>query len=174
MEHCPDHSALMEKIGRIEANTEAVLKMVGNGLSAELQETSKALTAFKADCNLRCALKEKENWFLNILQSSATKVVGYGLVFVMLTALTTSGIWMAVKAYAWKEMPGQQAEIAKQGKEIEAQHVSSQLHNYHQHILVDGRILFHTGNANERAYILDPVTGKFERAPYMRTEESVK
>jgi hypothetical protein len=162
-----DHERI---IGGFGAKLDNIEKAVNNGLSEKLDENIKALEVFKAACASRCALKEiddSKNWFLKMLQSSASKVLGIVIIFIILSALTSGGTWMALKAFAWKELPRQQLSIVEQGKNM-------QIHNYHQHILRDGRILFHTGDTNVRAYILDPNTGKYERAPYMRTEESVK
>ena len=164
-------------LGGMRETLDHIKKKVDNGLSEEMRSLSKALSQVQVDCTAKCALKEiaeEKNWFLKILQSSATKVVSFGVVFAFITALTTTGVWMAAKVYAWKELPGQQQSIATTSKAIANLGMESNLHYYHQHILKDGRILMHTGDPNVKAYIFDEKKGAVIRAPYMRTEESIK
>ena len=173
-EHCPDHSALMETVGEIKATVGYIKGKIDNGLSAKLESVDKTLTKFMDSAAAQRRIDRAENWFARILQGSATKIIGLVIVFIMLSAVSSSGLTIFLKNYYSQETPGQQKEILIQGKQIEAQAKDIQTHAYHQHTLIDGRILFHTGDANMRAYILDPQTGKYERAPYMRTEGSIK
>jgi hypothetical protein len=174
MEHCPDHSNLMEKIGNIEATVSHIAKKVDNGLSQKLENVDKTLTKFMDSSAAQRRVDIAENWFGRILQGSVLKIIGFAVLIIIVSALTSGGVWSALRTYAWQESPGQLKTIIQQGKNIEAQNEVSQFHDYHQHIMKDGRILFHAGHSDVAAYILDPKTGKYARAPYLRTEESIK
>ena len=160
-------------LGGMAADIQHIKSKVDNGLSAKLDETKEALAKFIATTEADRRVDAAENWFSRILQGSVKKVIGYAVLAIIVSALASGGVWSALRAYAWKESPGQLNKILAQGTDTKAAIAVVQQHSYHEHILTDGRILFHTGNANERAYILDPVSGKYERAPQMRTENSV-
>jgi len=172
-EFCPDHSKLMQTVGNIEADVAHIKTKVDNGLSAKLYSVDKLLTSFMATVKADRRVDTAENWFLRILQGNAKKIIGYAVLLIMVTALTSGGVWSVLRSYVWKESPGQLTQIIAQGTAAKKAIAVVEKHSYHEHILTDGRILFHTGNQNERAYIIDPSTGKYERAPQMRTENSV-
>ena len=173
-EFCSDHSKLMQTVGNIEEAVAHIKSKVDNGLSAKLDAVDKTLTKFMDYSAAQRRIDVAENWFGRILQGSVTKIIGYIIIVSIVIALTSGGVWSALRAYVWKESPGQLNQIVAQGSDAKTALAIVQKHSYHEHILNNGKILFHTGNANERAYILDPVSGKYERAPDMRTEDSVK
>jgi len=161
-------------LGEMASDIKHIKGKVDNGLSAKLEIVDKTLTKFMDSSAAQRRIDRAENWFSGLLQGSVKKIISYLTGFMIVSALATNGVWTLLKTYVWHESPGQQTTIVAQGKELERQGKETQQHSYHQHTLNDGRILFHTGDANMRAYILDPSTGKYERAPYMRTEDSVK
>ena len=167
------NTLVIEHVGilsRLDTNVHDIKKAIGNGLTKELKDTRELLFKVKEECNKTCALREIEeskNWFLKLLQKNATKVASGMIGFALLIIIGVTVSWMGIKAYAWKELPGQQATIAKESKDI-------QQHFYHFHKLENGQTIYHTGDPNEKAYIENPVTKVLEPAPQYRTEENIK
>ena len=168
-------------LGELASDVKHIKGKIDNGLSAKLAIVNETLVKFMATSIADRRVDKAENWFGRIVQGSATKIIGLAVVIVMASGLTSSGLNILAKQYISQEPPGQQKAILEQGEannlfavDMKIMISDMKINKYHRHILNDGRILFHNGSPDVRAYILNSTTGKFERCPEMRTEATVK
>jgi hypothetical protein len=168
-----DHSGIL---ATLVADVNSIKKVVGNGLGAQLDAVGQKLDEFithtrtkEFEAKLRESKIDGENWFSRILNKSAGNIVTLVVGVIMISAVTNAGVATAVKTYWSKEPPGQQATILKTIHET-----NSALSGYHVHLLKDGKTLYHSGDANRPAWILNPADNSWLKAPDMRTEGGVK
>jgi len=165
-----------EILATLVADVAQVKKVVGNGLGAQLKEVATKLDTFinhtkdkEIELKLREGKIDSENWFTRILNKSAGNIVLIAVTFIMINALVSSGVATFLKSAYSKEPPGQQAAILKGQGDIQ-----STLSGYHVHILKDGRTLYHSGDVNRPAWILNPTDNTWIKAPNMRTEKGIE
>lgn len=164
-----------------------IRKKVDNGLSTELRVVSgelhaveRALADFIAATGIKDertkiafveqqAKTDKENFFSRIFSNSMTKLIGLAFGFIIVNSAFNSGLGLFLKSQISKEPAGQQESIMNKTTDIQ-----STLNVPHHHTLPDGRLLSHTGDPNVPAWIFNPKTSIWEKAPTMRTEAGIK
>lgn len=167
-------------LGSLAQDVSHIKMRVDDGLSTKIERIDKELAKsiangrvaaeeIKADVEIRASDLRGENWLNRIVTGSVTKLIGIGVVFILLSALTNSGIGLLIKEKYSLELPGQQKEIMKTQAVI-----ASTLNVYHTHELSDGRTLYHAGDSDKPAWILDPKIGAWQKVPGMRTEAGIK
>lgn len=146
-------------IGELCSDVAHIKKSVDNGLSAKLALTSEKLDEFITADSIRAAKLDSQNWFTRLLEGSVRKVIGLVLVVILLNGLASAGIWAGLKAFQFKETPGQQQRI-----------VTALGDKYHTHTMKDGRVLLHAGDSDQPAWLFNPKTHSWDRAPMLRTD----
>ena len=178
-------------ISGMASNIAEIKTRVNNGLTAEITQISKdlaksvsdskeAAVAIKSDAKITAAEVKAEvelaaerirgeNWLTRIVTGSAKHLIGMGIVVVVSTAITTTGLGLLAKTQISKELSGQQQQIAQTVADTQ-----SALKAYHYHVLPDGTVLSHAGDAFTPAFTLNPKTNTWEKAPTMRMETEIK
>lgn len=165
-----------EILGGIAADIAHIKKTVDNGLSKKLDDTVKELTVVQAllqkqktDAELEFVKMESSNWLSRILTGSVSKALGVIFLVIFLNAAINIGGSLFVKEKISKEPAGQQAAILQQQNEMKIA-LDGAYHSHHW----NGKTILHAGDANKPAWVLNPATNQWERAPGQRTEEGVK
>jgi hypothetical protein len=166
-------------LGGLAIDITYIKRRVDDGLAVKIDRIDKDLTAsiasgkieaaeIKADVEVKAAEIKGEDWLKRIVTGSMAKLIGAGFIFIVLSAAASSGMGLYLKEKYSLEAPGQQKAILQKQETV-----LSVLDGYHSHPLLGGRSLFHAGDPNKPAWILDPKTNLWERAPGMRTEEGL-
>lgn len=167
MEHGPcelvvEHNKVL---GGIQTDINYIKEKLDNGLTDLVAEIKAKVDATAVAEQLREERRKKRNdhWVTAIFEGSVKKFLGIVFLFILLTAGMNTGMWAYFKTYGFQEKPGQQAAIYS---------ISSN-GTYHLHTLPDGKIIFH-GNAQDKpAWVLDPITSRWQRCPQFRTDEAI-
>lgn len=160
-------SANIEHIG---LDVSYIRERVDNGLSTKVEAIERALNLSISDGKIANAETRAENWFTRILSGSISKIISLAIIFIVVNAMVSSGFGLFVKEKYLQEIPGQQKEILQKQTVL----MTALGSTYHTHVMSDDRILLHAGNRDEPAWILDPKTGFWSKAPLMRTEKQNK
>lgn len=155
-------------IAYIKEDIIEIKKAVGNGLKDEIKKLNEALIKFEMD-SIKTHTKQEadfqvmdaNNWFSKLMTISAKRVLGYGILIMLFSALSGSLSWALLKNYVFKETPGQMKQIV--------QATSGDI--YHSHFLADGRLVIHANDHSKPAFIINS-DGTSEKSPQHRLDTS--
>jgi hypothetical protein len=150
---------------RLTSDVEYIKMRVDDGLAVKVDRIDKDLSTSIAEGKVDAANLRSEDWLKRIVTGSVGKLIGLSVIYIIVITLTGTGFSLFVKEKYSQEMPGQQKQTLQKTTDIQ-----STLTGYHSHILIDGRTLLHTGDADKPAWVYDEKTNVWTKAPSMRTE----
>jgi hypothetical protein len=155
--------------GRVDDGLAVTVARIDKDLATSIAAGKADAAEIKADVGIAAEKLRGENWLGHIVTGSVGKLIGIAVAYMIVNALASSGLALLIKEKYSLELPGQQKEILKQQAAIQ-----STLNIYHTHQLSNGDVLYHSGDINKSAWILNSRTNVWERAPSLRTEEGIK
>jgi hypothetical protein len=165
-------------LGEFKADLKYIRQKLDNGLTQKLDDMKDALEVARiatmevktdlekktAEIEAQMKIAKEKNWLPALMTSGIKKGILFIFIIVIIVALANTAMWSITKIGFFKENPGQQR--------LTSDFIMTE--GYHPHILDGGKILIHANNPTKPAWILDPNTGKYSRAPQLRTDDDIK
>jgi hypothetical protein len=159
-------------LGSLVSDISHIRQKIDNGLSQKLDDVKEALLEAKTELerkttNLeqKIAVVDEQSWLSKVLTAGVKKAILVVIGIVVLSSISNNALWSILRTHYYHEPPGIIQQIANK------QDLAT---TYHTHLMSDGSIIFHAGDANTPAWKFDQKSNAWVRAPQYREESSIR